>query len=124
LLGLFAAAALLLSAIGVFGLFSFTVAQRTREMAVRAAIGARRTELITMVLGDALKLAAVGLAIGLAGAVAATRALEAQLYGVSALDPTTFAGVIALLAFTAVVASMLPALRAAAADPMTALRRE
>ena len=75
-------------------------------------------------LGDALRLASGGLAIGLAGAVAATRALEAQLYGVSALDPTTFAGVIALLAFTAVLASMLPALRAAAADPMTALRRE
>lgn len=124
LLGLFAAAALLLSALGVFGLFSFNVAQRTRELAVRAAIGARRTELITMVLGDALKLVAVGLAIGLAGAVAATRALEAQLYGVSALDPTTFAGVIALLALTAVVASMIPAWRAAATDPMTALRRE
>jgi putative ABC transport system permease protein len=122
LLGLFAAAALLLSAIGVFGLFSFTVAQRTREMAVRTAIGARRAELVRMVLADTLKLAGAGLAAGVVAAVAATRVLEGQLYGVAPLDPATFAAVIALLAATAVLASVLPARRAAAADPMTALR--
>lgn len=123
-LGIFAAAALLLAAIGVFGLFSFTVAERTREIAVRAALGARRAELMTMVLGDAIRLTGVGLTLGVLGAVASTRVLEGQLYGVKALDPATFAGAIVLLALTAVSACLLPARRAAAVDPITALRQD
>lgn len=124
LLGMFAAAALLLAAIGVFGLFSFTVAQRTREIAVRTALGARQVELVRMVLGDALKLTSGGLTLGVIGAVASTRILEGQLYGVSALDPATFGGVIVLLALTAVSACLLPARRAAAVDPITVVRQE
>jgi ABC-type antimicrobial peptide transport system permease subunit len=123
-LAVFASAALLLAGLGVFGLFSFTVAERTRELAVRAALGARRTEVMAMVLGDALKLTGAGLAFGTAGALAATRLLQGQLHGVSAVDPATFGAVIVVLGFTAIAASLLPAHRAAAVDPMTVLRRD
>ena len=124
LLAVFAAAALLLAAIGIFGLFSFTVAERTREIAVRTALGARRAELLTMVLTDALKLTSLGLLLGVAAAVATNRVIEGQLFGVSAMDPATFGAVILVLALTAVVACLLPARRAAMVDPMAALRRE
>lgn len=124
LLVLFASAALLLASIGVFGLLSFTVAERTREIGVRIALGAMRREIMTLVLRDALKLAAAGLAIGLTGALLIGRLLEGLLYEVSPADPATIGTMTALLLLVALLASWLPARRAARVDPMTVLRHE
>ena len=124
LLGLFAAVALVLALVGIFGVMSYSVAQRTREIGVRIALGARRREVVAMVLRRALALAGIGLLAGLLVALAATRVMESQLFGVTATDPWTFAGVLALLAASAVAASLVPARRAAAVDPVVALRGE
>ncbi len=116
--------AVVLSALGIYGVTSYAVSQRTREIGVRIAIGAQARDVLGMIMGRALRLAAAGLALGLVVALAGGRVLANQLYGVSARDPLTFAGISALLAAVAVVASWLPARRATRVDPMTALRAE
>ncbi|HEY2028874.1 MAG TPA: ADOP family duplicated permease [Myxococcales bacterium] len=118
----FAAAALLLSALGVYGATAFSVVQRRRELAVRAALGARGRQLAWLVLGRGLRLALIGVAIGLAGSLLLSRFLAALLFGVGARDPLTFAAVAAALAMVTLAASVLPAAAAARQDPMTALR--
>ena len=120
----FAALALILSAVGIYGVTAYGVTQRTREIGVRIAIGATSTEVVRMVLRSALKLAALGVAIGLCAALVLARLLESQLFGVSARDPLTYASISLLLALVAICASFVPALRAARTDPMTALRSE
>ncbi len=124
LFGVFGVAALVLAAIGVYALLAYSVVQRTREIGLRLALGADRREVRRMVIGRGMRLAAAGLAIGMAAAVPATRALEALLVGVSATDPLTFAGMALLLLAVAWVACALPARRATRIDPMTALRCE
>jgi putative ABC transport system permease protein len=120
----FGAIALLLAGIGVFGLINYSVAQRRRELGVRAALGASRRELYGLVLREALLLASVGVAAGLATAFPAARLLQSQLYGVTPSDPVTYAAIVLLLALVSVVAALVPASRAARVDPMVALRSE
>jgi putative ABC transport system permease protein len=124
LLGLFAAVALALALVGIFGVTSYSVAQRRREIGIRIALGARRRGVVALVMRRALALCAVGLAAGAAVAFGATRVMESQLFGVTASDPATFAAVLALLAASAAAASLVPARRAAAVDPVVALRGE
>jgi putative ABC transport system permease protein len=124
LLGLFGAAALLLSALGLYGLIATAVAQRTHEFGIRIALGAAPRAVLALVLRESLSLAAAGIAVGAAVALVATRALQASLYGISSTDPVTWALVTALLAAVAMVASLLPARRATRVDPMVALRSE
>jgi predicted permease len=124
LFGAFAIAALVLAAAGIYGVLAGGVAERSREIGVRSALGATRGRIMGLVLGDGLRLTLVGVLLGVAGAVAATRVLESLLFGVSPLDPLTFVAVIALLAVTATLACALPAWRAARVDPVTALRSD
>ena len=120
----FGAMALLLSAIGIFGVLSYHVAQRTREIGVRVALGAGRREVVGMVVGRALRLVGLGLVAGLVLALGAGQLLRSQLIGVGPRDPLTYAGIGLLLALVALGASWLPARRAARVDPMVALRYE
>ncbi|MGH7719022.1 MAG: FtsX-like permease family protein, partial [Gemmatimonadaceae bacterium] len=124
LLGAFAAVALLLSAVGIYGVIAYLVAQRTHEIGVRMALGASTRRVTRMVLGESLTLAALGIALGLAGAFALTRLLATLLFGVKATDPVTFVAVSLLLASVALVASWIPAMRAARLDPLIAMRAE
>jgi predicted permease len=124
LLGLFSLLALILSAAGVYGLLSYSVAQRTREIGTRIALGAEKLTILLMVIKQTLKLVAIGGVLGVAGAFAATRLFSGLLYGVRATDAVTYSGVVVLLAVVSVVAAYLPARRAAAVDPITALRCE
>ena len=124
LLGVFAAIALLLAATGVYGVISFNVSQRTRELGLRMAIGADRRDVVGMVMGQGLKLAALGVALGVLGALALNRVLSGQLYRVSPTDPSTLVLVAAVLVGVAVVSSLIPALRATGVDPAIALREE
>ncbi len=124
LLSSFAAAGLFLAALGLFGVMSSAVAERTRELAVRMALGARQQELRRMVLREALVLGGLGLALGLAGTLAVSRVLETLLYSVSPHDPATLAGVCLLLLATTLVAGYLPARRATRVDPVVALRAD
>ena len=124
LLGAFAALALVLAALGIYGVTSYAVAQRTREIGVRMAIGATASSVVRMVLAASLRTVVVGLCAGGAAALAFGRVLSSQLYGVSAHDPLTFLSIAALLAAVALLASALPALRAARVDPIAALRAE
>jgi predicted permease len=122
LLAGFAGLALVMAAIGIYGVVSYTVAQRTREIGVRIALGAEMRDIVGMVLGEGVRRTAVGVALGLAGALAASHAVRGLLYGVGATDPVTYAAVIALLLAVTIVACLLPAWRAARVSPLVALR--
>ena len=124
LLGAFATIALLLAALGVFGVMSYAVAQRRREIGIRVALGADPSELLRMVLGNALALVGAGIGVGLLGAVALSRIMATLLFELSPTDPATLVGVAALLAAVALLASYLPARRATRVDPLVALRSE
>ena len=123
-LSAFGALALVLAAVGLYGVLSYSVGQRTREIGVRIAVGASRRDVLTLVVGGALRLTIVGLAAGLLLAIGAAQLLRSQLYGVSPLDPVTFVGVVALLGAVALLAAWLPARRAAKVDPIVALQAE
>jgi predicted permease len=123
-LGVFGLVALLLSAIGIYGITSYTVAQRTHEIGIRLALGAQLSDVLKLVLSHGLKLTIVGAALGLFGAYLATRAITSVLYGVTATDPFTFVFVSLLLIGVALVASLVPARRATKVDPLVALRYE
>ena len=123
-LGLFAGLAVLLASIGLYGVLSYSVAQRTREFGVRMALGATRTSVFRLVLSRGVLLNGAGLAIGAAAAWAGTRTMSSLLYGVSAGDPLTFGAVLLLLALVGLVACLLPARRATRVEAMEALRSE
>src|SRR5687768_747919 len=120
----FAAIALILAAVGVYGVIAYAVSQRTREIGVRVALGAQRTNVLRLILGHGAVLAAAGIGIGLAGALGVTRFLRAMLFGVSPFDPVSFAAVTLVLTSIAFLASYVPARRAARVDPIEALREE
>jgi putative ABC transport system permease protein len=124
LLAGFASLALLLAAIGIYGVIAYSTAQRAREFGVRIALGARRADVLRAVLGDAVRLVVTGIVIGLGASLALTRVLESQLYEVSATDPSVLVGISLLLGATAIAASYLPARRATRVDPVVALRAE
>jgi putative ABC transport system permease protein len=122
--GLFAAAALALAAVGLYGVVAFSVTRRTQEIGIRMALGAQRTDVLRLVVGEGARLAVLGVSIGIAASFVITRLLSSLLFGVSATDPITFAGVAALLSLIALLASYIPARRAMRLDPNNALRYE
>jgi len=124
LLGVFAALALVLAAVGLYGVISYSVAQRTNELGVRSAMGASPTDLLTLVVGQAAWLAAMGIGIGLVAGLILARGLSKFLFGVTVLDPLTILGTAAAILLIALIASYVPALRATRIDPVTALRTE
>ena len=120
----FGGLALFLAAIGIYGVLAYTVAQRTSEIGIRMALGAQRSSVLRLVVGNGLTLALVGIALGSVGAVIATRALGRLVFGVSTTDPGVFAFVALTLTAVAVTAAAVPALRASRVDPIEALRNE
>jgi putative ABC transport system permease protein len=124
LLALFAGMALMLAAVGIYGVIAYSVSQRTHEIGIRMALGAERADVVRMVIGQGMRMAAVGTAMGILGAVALSRIISAQLYEVSAIDAGTYLAVSLLLLTVALVATYIPARRATAADPLVALRYE
>jgi ABC-type antimicrobial peptide transport system permease subunit len=122
--GAFGVIALFLAAIGVYGVISFGVSQRTREIGVRVALGAQRTDVIGVVVRQGMTLAAIGILAGLAGAFGVTRVVSSMLIGVSPTDPVSFAGVALFLGAVAFLASFIPARRATHVDPIVALRND
>jgi putative ABC transport system permease protein len=124
LLSIFGGAALLLAAIGIYGVMGYAVAQRTREIGIRVALGAERSDIMTLIVRRGLTLTLIGAGIGLALAVALTRALKTLLFGVSATDPFTFGTIVTLLVAVALLACYFPARKATKVDPIEALRNE
>jgi predicted permease len=124
LLGAFSSLALLLSAIGLYGVIAYSVGQRTREIGIRLAVGAQRGHVVNMIVGEGLKMAVAGVALGLMASLLLTRLLSSLLFGISATDPWVFAANAAVLITVALLACAIPARRAAKLDPMTALRNE
>jgi len=123
-LGVFGLVALMLSAIGIYGITSYSVAQRTREIGIRMALGAQLGDVLKLVLTNGVRLTLIGVAIGLLGAYLVTRAITSVLYGVSATDPLTFVFISLLLVAVALLACFVPARRATKVNPLIALRYE
>jgi predicted permease len=124
LLGIFAAVALLLAAVGIYGVMAYSFSQRTHEVGIRIALGAQRTDILRMALSEGMRVVAIGLATGLAGAAIMTRVFSSMLFGVAPSDPVSFAAAAAILAAVALMACYIPAQRATQVDPLTALREE
>ena len=124
IVGVFAAMAVLIAAIGIYGVLAYSVTQRTREIGLRIALGARREGVVRLIVKEGMTVAAIGIGTGLVGASGLGRAVNSLVYGLAPRDPLTFAGVAAMLAFVALAASVLPARRAARVDPIVALREE
>ena len=123
LLGIFAALAMVLAAIGTYGVLSYLVTQQSQEIGIRMALGADRRHVLGLVLSQGLRLAAIGLVLGSAGAVAVGRLMRSLLFDVSPTDPLTIAAVVAVMSIVAAVACLVPALRATRVDPLTTLRQ-
>jgi putative ABC transport system permease protein len=124
LVGTFAALALVLAAVGIFGVIAFSVSQRLREFGIRMALGATEGNILRLVAKTGLKMTVLGVAIGMGGAAWITQSISSLLYGVKPLDPIAFAAAPAILAVVALAASVIPAIRAARVDPVVALRQE
>ncbi len=124
LFAVFAALALTLAAIGIYGVISYSVTQRRPEIGMRMALGAQWRDIVRLIVGHGARLALVGIAIGIAASIALTRLMKTLLFGVSATDPLTFVGVSILLVLVAVAACYIPARRAMRVDPMVALRHD
>jgi ABC-type antimicrobial peptide transport system permease subunit len=123
-LGVIAALAMILGAVGLYGVLAYVVAERTREIGVRMALGAQRRDVLKLIVGQGIVLAVIGIVVGLALAFTVTRLLASQLYGLSATDPVTFIGVSIFLLSVSFIACYLPARRATRIDPLAALRHE
>jgi putative ABC transport system permease protein len=124
LLGIFGSAAAILAATGIYGVMAYSVAERSREIGIRMALGARSADVLKMVFTQVGRLIGVGVAIGLSGALALTSLIKSALYGVTATDPATYAGVSLLLVLIALIACAIPTRRAVRVDPTVALRYE
>src|SRR5206468_9756675 len=120
----FAAIALIIAALGIYGVISYAVSQRTRELGIRIALGAQRDRVVRLVIGQGLTLTLIGIVLGMVGAYALTRLIATLLFGVAPAHPVTFAAVAMVFVLVAKIASYLPARRAAAVDPIIAMRAE
>jgi putative ABC transport system permease protein len=124
LIGSFASLALLLAALGIYGVMAYTTSQRTREIGIRVALGAQRGDVMKLVIAQGMKLALIGTVLGLAASLALTRLIKSLLFGVSPADPLAFTAAVLTLAIVALLACYIPARRAAKVDPMLSLRCE